>query len=218
MPGLSEAANKTGDETTIEKYKRKQKEKREARKAKAKTKESGKEKSGEEKFKIDDDFFAAGSSSDDEGGMMEEESDRENERRPATAEELALLLAPDNADGVVAVLEDSEKPKTKKRGKKGNKGKENDEDEDGFKVDVSDERFKALHEDHTFSIDPSNPQCVGLFPCAIRFTDMHLISASRRQRAWMHYSANVRKGDGILITIMKTELLLKRRRRAIRNR
>ena len=52
MPGLSEAANKSGEETTIEKYKRKQKEKREARKAKAKTNEGGeKDKNGKNKMK-----------------------------------------------------------------------------------------------------------------------------------------------------------------------
>lgn len=161
MPGLSEAANKKGDETTIEKYKRKQKEKREARKARGKTNEDGdKEKSGKKKTKkIDDDFFDAGSSSDGEEGAELEEPHQE--RRPATAEELALLLAPDNVDGVVAALEEDEKPKSKKKGRKGRKGRKGKVDEegaDGFIVDATDERFKAVHEDHMFSIDPSNPQ------------------------------------------------------------
>ena len=46
--------------------------------------------------------------------------------------------------------------------KKGAKG-EGDEDgerevQEDFAIDVKDERFQAVHEDHTFAIDPTNPQ------------------------------------------------------------
>ena len=56
----------------------------------------------------------------------------------------------------------AEKTKGKKRkGKKGKKGEDDDQElelQEDFSIDVKDERFKALHEDHTFAIDPSNPQ------------------------------------------------------------
>ena len=93
----------------------------------------------------------------------DEDDEKENERRPATAEELALLLAPDNADAALAALEEDEKPRgKKKKGKKGKKGKAEEDGGDGFQIDAGDERFKALHEDHRFSIDPSNPQYVSI--------------------------------------------------------
>jgi len=49
----------------------------------------------------------------------------------------------------------------KKRGRKGKKNKqasELEELQEDFSVNVKDDRFKALHEDYTFAIDPSNPQ------------------------------------------------------------
>lgn len=83
----------------------------------------------------------------------------------ATAEELALLAASDNPNGepkhfdMKAVIK-AEKAKGKKR--KGKKGKQAAEEanelQEDFAIDVKDERFKAVLEDHTFAIDPSNPQ------------------------------------------------------------
>ena len=89
-------------------------------------------------------------------------------RVESTAEELALLAASDNPNGEIkhfdmkAVLR-AEKQKGKKRkGKKGKRGLDEGENEiqEDFAIDVKDERFKAVFEDHTFAIDPSNPQCV----------------------------------------------------------
>jgi hypothetical protein len=38
---------------------------------------------------------------------------------------------------------------------------DNDDDiQDEFVIDVKDDWFKAIHEDHRFAIDPSNPQLV----------------------------------------------------------
>ena len=59
------------------------------------------------------------------GADADEDDEKENERRPATAEELALLLAPDNAD---AALEEDEKPRGKKK-----KGKKSEKSEKGTK-------------------------------------------------------------------------------------
>jgi hypothetical protein len=48
---------------------------------------------------------------------------------------------------------------TEERGKKKKKSRE-EEEEDNFMIDVKDDRFKALHEEHEFAIDPSNPRYV----------------------------------------------------------
>jgi hypothetical protein len=53
------------------------------------------------------------------------------------------------------------KGKGKKKNKK-NRGKEKEAVKDDFEIDVADDRFKSLHEDPEFAIDPSNPQCVFL--------------------------------------------------------
>ncbi|KAL5534354.1 hypothetical protein ACEPAG_816 [Sanghuangporus baumii] len=136
---------------------------------------------------IDDDFFAAGSESEDsEEGREDLDSrkiskkskstkDREEESkasvdvesRPATEAELSLLVAPDDVsserkhfDMKVVLKAEKAKRKRRDRKKKKNKGTgRDDEDEiqEDFQIDVKDERFKALHEDHTFAIDPSNP-------------------------------------------------------------
>ena len=48
----------------------------------------------------------------------------------------------------------------KKKGKKAKRGPDDGENElqEDFSIDVKDDRFKAVLEDHTFAIDPSNPQ------------------------------------------------------------
>ncbi|RDX55768.1 hypothetical protein OH76DRAFT_1338050 [Lentinus brumalis] len=86
-------------------------------------------------------------------------------RVESTAEELALLAASDNPNGEVkhfdmkAVLRAEKKKGRKKKGKKGKKGADDGENEiqEDFSIDVKDDRFKAVLEDHTFAIDPSNP-------------------------------------------------------------
>jgi len=173
-PGLTD--KKEEDETTLEKYQRKLKEKRKKRKEEAK--ETAKEKEVQQKKKPKqplDDFFDA----DSESGEDVEEEDRkkgkkgkkvkanggDEPRTAATAEELALLVASDNPNGAAkhfdmsAVLK-AEK-KSAKKGKRGRKEKHGPGDQDtqeDFRINVADERFKSLHEDHAFAIDPSNPQ------------------------------------------------------------
>ena len=88
-------------------------------------------------------------------------------RRPTTEAELALLTASDgnakeaNHFDMKAIVK-AEKLKGRKRNRKGKKGLGDKEDElqEGFQIDVKDDRFKALHEDPTFAIDPSNPRYV----------------------------------------------------------
>jgi len=157
-PGLSESKGKEGkEETTLEKYQRKMKEKKKRRK------EEGKEKEKVQKG-IEDDFFAADESTDDENGGEDDNEGSPSRETHSTAEELALLAASDNPSGepkhfdMKAVLK-AEKSKGKRRNRvRVKKGEVQDfELQEDFSIDVKDERFKALHEDHTFAIDPSNP-------------------------------------------------------------
>jgi hypothetical protein len=171
-PGLSEAKGDQ-DETTLEKYQRKMREKRKKRKeGKGKAAEQGGKDAGAE-----DDFFDV-ESGDDSKNNPEGQSRKEKKRKatkdgdpspnaiaksPATPKELELLIAADNPNAepkhfnMKSILK-AEKS-LKRKGKKGKKAVENDNEiQEDFAINVEDERFKALHENHTFAIDPSNPQ------------------------------------------------------------
>lgn len=175
-PGLSETKN--DQETTLEVYKRKMKEKKKKRKEELVEKRA--EKEGKKDALDGDDFFAAGSGDEESDEEEEEEKPKKGKgkgkkerkaspptvaRQPSTAEELALIAASDNPDkdpkhfDLKAVIK-AEKSKGKKRKQKKGKTADQQENEtqDDFKIDVKDDRFTALHEDHTFAIDPSNPQ------------------------------------------------------------
>ena len=174
-PGLSEAKDKDKEETTLEKYARKMKEKR--KKRKEELKERAEEQGG--KGRIDDDFFDAPSEGEEESDTFERPrqdkfkaigKDRATSPNPprheSTVDELALLVASDNPSAepehfnMKSVLKAEKKAKGKweKRTKKGNI--DDNETQRDFVLDVNDDRFKAVHEDHKFAIDPSNPQYV----------------------------------------------------------
>ncbi|KAH9944303.1 uncharacterized protein BXZ73DRAFT_73853 [Epithele typhae] len=182
-PGLS--TSKDGDETTLEKYQREMREKKKKRKEEMRGR-AGSSKTEPKTLKkaegLEDDFFGADSEDGSvEAGVSQEEKGKSTDRkgkRPggedkngdqrarveSTAEELALLAASDNPNREIkhfdmkAVLR-AEK-KGKKKGKKGKRGIDEGENEvqEDFSIDVKDERFKAVLEDHTFAIDPSNPR------------------------------------------------------------
>lgn len=169
-PGLSDKKIKE-DETTLERYQRKMKEKRKKKKEEGTGKREGKQ--------LEDDFFEQ--TSDEEARDEDVDSDHSEHRstkgkktvsqkdsslRPeATAEELALLVASDipNADpkhfNIKSVIK-AEKQKKRKKGLKAKGDVDTNEIQEDFILDVKDERFKALHEDHQFAIDPSNPQYI----------------------------------------------------------
>lgn len=167
-PGLSDKKNPE-DETTLERYQRKMREKR--KKRKEEVKEAVKEK------KLEDDFFEPDSEDEPEQGegkklhkgkkQRAENGEAEQEssiRIEATAEELELLVTSENPTAepkhfnLKAVIK-SEKQKKRRKGKKV-KTEEDNEAQENFVMDVKDERFKALFEDHQFAIDPTNPQCI----------------------------------------------------------
>ena len=169
-PGLTD---KTGeDETTLEKYQRKLKEKRKKRKEEVRGATKAKEVQEKKKPKQPlDDFFDPDSQSEEDvedtkkGKKGKKVKLASEPRTAATAEELALLVESDNPNGTAkhfdmsAVLKAEKKTRKKdKRGKK-DKHRSNDQDtQEDFRINVADERFKALHEDHAFAIDPSNPR------------------------------------------------------------
>ncbi|KAI0639490.1 hypothetical protein C8Q77DRAFT_1069503 [Trametes polyzona] len=185
-PGLS-AAKDDKEETTLDKYKRKMKEKKKQRKEEMREKrKDGKAEKAEKKNPLNDDFFGGDSDDESEaeeapqekkskgkdkkGKRKAKDADAdEEEERPArvesTAEELALIAASENPDAEVkhfdmkAVLRAEKRGSKKKKGKKGKKGEDDGEADlqENFSIDVKDDRFKAVLEDHTFAIDPSNP-------------------------------------------------------------
>jgi hypothetical protein len=150
------------DETTIGRYQRKMREKRKKRKEEFKDKNSGKLPA--------DDFFAPSEGEEDNdesprAGRRATSEPGNKTRKPSTKEELSLLVAPDEPDSGprhfdMAAIIKAEKNKGKKRKERRKKtgGEGEDELQDDFSIDVKDERFRALHEDHVFALDPSNPQ------------------------------------------------------------
>ena len=173
-PGLSEKKVKE-DETTLQHYQRKMKEKK-------KKKEEAVGKGGERR-QLEDDFFEQGSDEealDEDVDRGHHSKDRPTKGKKAidqkgsslrpevTAEELALLVASDNPNtepkhfNIKSVIK-AEKQKKRKRGRKAKDNVDVNETQEDFALDVKDERFKALHEDHQFAIDPSNPQYVSFY-------------------------------------------------------
>jgi hypothetical protein len=189
MPGLSKV-KATEDETTLEKYQTKMKEKRKKRKEEVKEKGS---------------MAPRAKRTDEEA---EEHSPESLSRPLTTPEELNLLVASDNPNAEpkhfnlksVLKAEKSKGMRTKGKGRK--IGKDDDELQENFSIDVKDDRFKALHEDHTFAIDPSNPRSVrvSVVPLWVKLNCYDTIG-SRKQRVWLPFWRNAPKGSRIDVTI-----------------
>ncbi|KAG1723525.1 uncharacterized protein EDB91DRAFT_1172489 [Suillus paluster] len=154
-PGLTEAKN-PGDETTMEKYQRKMREKRKKRKEEVRVKATadvdieGGQQSGK-KVSFDDDFFEGAS---DSGSEVESEAEKTSKSMKQVSRTRDAHEPTPRQD--MKTIDKAEKKGKKKRGKK-KADHEDDEVEDEFVVDVKDDRFKAIHEDYQFAIDPSNP-------------------------------------------------------------
>lgn len=147
----------------------------------------GEDKGFEDDFFADDskDPFAAyddgNVSSGDEIGIKKKDkkkmskkdkkAQREEEEKIREAEqgELALLVGSDDEDDVgggdggrhfdMRKILKAEKSKGKKVKVKGKKAKKDEAPvNDEFKLDLGDDRFKSLHDDFDFAIDPSNPR------------------------------------------------------------
>lgn len=171
------------EETTLEKYMRKERERKSRRKEKAVAKRNGDEdENGEEPAEpqedlgFDDPFFMTDEPpKPSKSAERKEERRRRREEKEATAAETAAQRAKlekimaDEKTGHAEHLDHFdmdeitrvEKKKAKKLKKK-KKGKDEVEDHGGlqenFEMNVNDDRFKAVFESHEFAIDPSNPK------------------------------------------------------------
>ncbi|THV07726.1 hypothetical protein K435DRAFT_959788 [Dendrothele bispora CBS 962.96] len=166
-PALS-AKKGDEDETTLEKYQRKRKEKRKSRKDQAKkTKESEvSEQEGSDEEGGKDGFFDVASDEEEEREPRKSSSkskDKKGSTKSASStDELALLVSSDQAGNepqhfnLKAVMK-AERKKGKGKDKKRKARDDENELQEDFEIDVADDRFKALHEDHQFAIDPTNP-------------------------------------------------------------
>lgn len=108
----------------------------------------------------------------DKGKMSKAERRRAKEAEEETNKqaqaELALLVDSDKEDDGskhfdMRTILKAEKNAGKKarKGKKGKKAAEEEKPaEDNFKIDLKDDRFKSLHEDYDFAIDPTSNRCV----------------------------------------------------------
>lgn len=152
-PGLTEAKNPE-DETTMEAYQRKMREKRKKRKEEVKVKATtvtnneGRGQPGKN-ISFDDDFFE---------GVSVGEGESEAENASGSAKRVSRSRDDDKPVLHQEIKSDVKAGKkgTKKRGKK-KVLDDDDEVQDDFIIDVKDDRFKAIHEDYQFAIDPSNP-------------------------------------------------------------
>ncbi|KAJ1913143.1 pre-rRNA-processing protein esf1 [Mycoemilia scoparia] len=191
-PGLSESApleqttEVPENETTLEKYMRKQREKRQ-RKKEAKLEKAAKEKAGGDDELVsggeladeyaNDPFFAlSGGESDTENKPRKQENSTAPTKSKASKKsagrvdkktadaELELLVGDDGDDHKHFDLKEimrAEKQKGKKAHKRKGKGRKREVDaevtQDDFNLDTEDPRFNALFESHNFAIDPNSP-------------------------------------------------------------
>lgn len=172
-PGLStknEMVNEE-EETTMQRYLRKQREKRKKKKT-VKTDAIEAEKA---ESKVEDEFFEDDSEEEEEEELAKKRNGKVSKKHAkavaaaprvqATVEELELVASsvkpsdePKHFDmKSILKAEKATSRKPRKKDKKKLKGDEAELQED-FKINVKDERFKALHEDHAYAIDPTNPQ------------------------------------------------------------
>ncbi|KAL8294639.1 hypothetical protein RB597_007745 [Gaeumannomyces tritici] len=201
-PALSAkaAAKEPEDETTIEKYARKERERKEQKREKVRARREGRDPdaapeatepqtAGADKdLGFDDPFFttenpdsAATKSSIRKEERIKKRQVREAEEKQKITERAKLeLLMEDDADATAAsagggvkgmshfdmseILKEEKRKGKKLKGKKAKqqaaKDAENSKNllQEGFEMDVNDERFKAVFEDHEYAIDPSNPK------------------------------------------------------------
>ncbi|KAK8090705.1 hypothetical protein PG994_000210 [Apiospora phragmitis] len=172
------------DETTVERYMRKERERKAAKKDKSLSKREGakpakasKEDSTEQDGDVgfDDPFFTTegpvkvSKTSQKKEERLKKRAQKEAEATEDAAEKARLqkLMADDSAGAAEHLdhfdmneIARAEKQKDKKNKKK--QKKDGAEDRGGlqqdFEMDVTDERFKKVFENHEFAIDPSDPK------------------------------------------------------------
>jgi hypothetical protein len=183
LTGKESAKKDPAEETTLEKYKRKEKERKARKKEVAVAKrEGGDEKAIEEAedeeagddLGFNDPFFTSEDPVKDtkKSNIRKEERKKKREAKEAEAAKTAAekaqleLLMAGNTNEEVEHLDHFDMNEIvraeKKKSKKGKKSKKDKETRGGlqedFEMPVDDSRFKAVFESHEFAIDPSNPK------------------------------------------------------------
>ncbi|KAI8630462.1 hypothetical protein F5Y19DRAFT_46976 [Xylariaceae sp. FL1651] len=181
LMGNKDKKEPDAEETTVEKYIRKERERKARKKEIVVAKRHGgsteaveESAEPEEDLGFDDPFFTT-----DEPAKVSKAAEKKEERRKRREEKEALaaenaaqklqlekIMADDSNDQAdhldhfnIDEIARAEKKKAKKFKKKGkNKVEDHGGLQEGFEMDVSDNRFKAVFEDHEFAIDPSNPK------------------------------------------------------------
>ncbi|GFF86379.1 pre-rRNA-processing protein esf1 [Aspergillus udagawae] len=174
------------EETTLEKYVRKERERKKRRKEKLKALKRGETEGEANADASDGDAASAGEGQapqedlgfndpffDDLDGKATAAARRKEEKRKKRAEreaeeaanaakraELELLMLDDNKSGIKH-FDMNEIEKAQKQARKKNKKKAKEQAQtvnDDFQMDVSDPRFTRLFESHEYAIDPTNPK------------------------------------------------------------
>lgn len=174
------------DESTIDKYVRKERERKKRRKERVMAASRGEDPKAEdgtgdddnapatvdapqeEDLGFNDPFFEGHDSKVSSAARRKEEKRKKRTERAAEEAasaaqraELELLMLDDKKAEVnhfdMNDIEKAEKQARRKKGKNKKKGKEAAAGDD-FNVDVSDPRFSRLYESHEFAIDPTNPR------------------------------------------------------------
>ncbi|KAL3467405.1 hypothetical protein BJX64DRAFT_274071 [Aspergillus heterothallicus] len=170
------------EETTVEKYLRKERERKKRRKDKLKGKAddeeadqqdsaAGAHEPQEEDLGFNDPFFDDPSGKATAAARRKEEKRKKREEREAEEKadaakraELELLMMDDDdaKSGVrhfdMNEIAKAEKQARKKKGKRRGKDQPAQEITDNFEMNVSDPRFSRLFQNHEFAIDPTNPK------------------------------------------------------------
>lgn len=188
-PGLSVSKAGEGEDdgnlTTLEEYQMRMKERKARKKEKMELKRATKEdEPAPSSTKVNgDDFFG-------------EESESDEERpKPAAAPARKIVLDDSGDDNgiehfsikdIIKAEQAEGKKRKRKRPGKGPKGPEFEREVElgptDWRIDVKDSRFKALHEEPEFAIDPSNPQCIVLPACDEARLTLRMMIASQRPR------------------------------------
>lgn len=176
------------EESTRDRYVRKERERKQKRKEKMKATRASEKADDEESegasdaeergedLGFDDPFFtdpAAAAVAEKKAKKAEKQKrfDKkvaEDEEAATRKAELELLMADDKGDGMrhfdMKYIEKAEKEAKRKSKNKKSKKQKNEtatEVQDGFQVDSQDLRFKAMFESHEYAIDPTNPRFKG---------------------------------------------------------
>ncbi|KXS99747.1 hypothetical protein AC578_10407 [Pseudocercospora eumusae] len=164
------------EESTRQRYIRKEKERKQKRKQRAKARNGGEQEDdddeeadrGAEDEGFNDPFFndPTASAAAEKSARKAAQAAKRAAREAADAEaesrraELELLMAEEDGGAPqhfdMREIEKAEKAARKKKGK-GKSGRHMEEEKDDFEVETSDPRFKALFDSHEYAIDPTAP-------------------------------------------------------------